>query len=150
MKKILSCSKYKMIICSLLIIAFFVFSLIALGLDMFGLVKDKGAGFLAFGIFLCLSSFLLWSLNRLACIVWIDEGLIKRKGLICGFYKECPINAIRSVEIKHVFREGDFIYLIDNSTHKYNQARKDSYICFRKTKKNIRFLHMFWLGTIEE
>jgi len=82
--------------------------------------------------------------------------MIKRKGLIHGFYKECSVRAIQTVKIKYVHREvgfGTFIYLIDDRTQSYKKflrIRKDSYICFRKNKKNLAFLNTFWSGKVEK
>ena len=117
---------------------------------MFGFVEEKGSGYLAFFVFLFLSCFFLWFLNRLACVVWIEDDVVKRKGLICGFYKECPIESIQRVKIQYAWREGDFVYLIDSSIHKFDRLRKDSYICFRKNKNNLTFLRTFWSGEIEK
>ena len=150
MKRMISSSLLAFIILTFWCILFFAFSMIAIGLEMFGFVEEKGAGYLAFCVFLVLSCFFLWFLNRLACVVWVEEDVVKRKGLICGFYKECPIKSIEKVKIQHAWREGDFIYLVDSSIHKFDRLRKDSYICFKKTQKNLVFLRTFWTGKIEK
>ena len=150
MKRMISSSLLAFIILTFWCILFFAFSMIAIGFEMFGFVEEKGAGYLAFCVFLVLSCFFLWFLNRLACVVWVEEDVVKRKGLICGFYKECPIKSIEKVKIQHAWREGDFIYLVDSSIHKFDRLRKDSYICFRKNKNNLTFLRTFWSGEIEK
>lgn len=124
-----------------------------LGFVVFGESQGKEEGLLLFGVVFALACFFLWGLNRAACVIWIEDGMIKRKGLICGFYKECSIRAIQTVKIKHVRREGTFIFLVDDRTQPYKKflrLRKDSYICFRKNKKNLAFLRAFWTGTVEE
>ena len=148
MKKIISCHKYGLIILSFWSISFLIFALLGLGFEMFELVERKGAGFFACGIFLCLFFLFLWFLNRLACVVWIENNTVKRKGLIYGFYKECAVPSIQSVVIRHAFREGDFVYLVDGSIYRFNRTKKDSYICFCKTKKNLKFLQTFWSGEV--
>ena len=150
MKRIISSSLLTLIILSFWCILFFAFSIIAIGFEMFGFVEEKGAGYLDFCVFLVLFCFFLWFLNRLACVVWIEDDVVKRKGLICGFYKECPIESIGKVKIQHAWREGDFVYLIDSSIHKFDRLRKDSYISFRKNKNNLTFLRTFWSGEIEK
>ena len=150
MKRIISSSLLALIILSFWCILFFAFSIIAIGFEMFGFVEEKGAGYLDFCVFLVLFCFFLRFLNRLACVVWIEDDVVKRKGLIYGFYKECPIESIGKVKIQHAWREGDFVYLIDSSIHKFDRLRKDSYICFRKNKKNLAFLRTFWSGEIEK
>ena len=155
MKKIIS-SRSALVLCSFPIILFFGLSLIPLGLVIFGESQELGAALLLFGAFFGLGSFLLWFLNRAACIIWTEDGMIKRRGLIHGFYKECSVRAIQTVKIKYVHREvgfGTFIYLIDDRTQPYEKffrIRKDSYICFRKNKKNLAFLSTFWSGTVEK
>ena len=68
-------------------------------------------------------------------------------------YKECSVRAIQTVKTKHVYRAGTFIFLVDDHTPSYKKffpTRKDSYICFRKNKKNLAFLHTFWSGEVEK
>ena len=73
-----------------------------------------------------------------------------RKGLLRGFYKECPITSIRRIVIRYAWREGDFIYLVDDNGNHFDRTRKGSYICFRKTQENLAFVRTFWSGSIEE
>ena len=155
MKKIIS-SRSALVLCSFSILMFWGLSLLPLGLVVFGELHEIGAGLLFFVFLFGLGCFLSWCLNRAACVVWIEDGMIKRKGLISGFYKECSVRAIQTVQIKYVRREvgfGTFIYLVDDRTYPYKKflrIRKDSYICFRKNKKNLAFLRTFWSGEIEK
>lgn len=125
-------------------------ALLALGLEIFGFLEEKGAGYFAFVVFGSLSVFFLWYLNRSACVICLEDRIIKRKGLIGGFYKECPVDAIQHVVIRHARREGNFIYLVDGSAHQFDRIRKDSYISFRKTKENLEFVQTFWSGVVEK
>jgi hypothetical protein len=133
---------------------FWGFSLLPLGIVVFGESHEMiDEALLLFSAFFGLGCFLLWFLNRAVCVVWLEDGMIKSKGLIHGFYKECSVRAIQTVKIKYVHREGTFIYLVDDRTQSYEKffrTRKDSYICFRKNKKNLAFLRTFWSGTIEK
>lgn len=155
MKKIIS-SRSALVLCSFSSFLFLGLSLISLGLVVSGDAQEIGAGLLLFGVVFGLGCFLLWFLNRAACVVWIEDGMIKRKGLIYGFHKECSVRAIQTVQIKYVHREvgfGTFVYLVDDRTQPYNKyfrIRRDSYICFRKNKKNLAFLRTFWSGEIEK
>lgn len=155
MKKIIS-SKSALILCLFAIISFFSFSMIVLGLVLFGEAEEKVTGLLFFCVCFGFSCFLLWYLNRAACVVWVEDSIIKCKGVICGFYKECPVHSIQSVKIQYSAHEigfGTFLYLVDDRTKdfkKFLRIRKDSYICFRKTKKNLAFLQTFWFGAIEK
>ena len=154
-KKIIS-SRSALVLCSCSILMFWGLSLLPLGLVVFGESHEIGAALLLFSAFFGLGCFLLWFLNRAVCVVWLEDGMIKSKGLIHGFYKECSVRAIQTVKIQYVHREvwfGTFIYLVDDRTQPYEKffrIRKNSYICFRKNKKNLAFLRTFWSGTIEK
>ncbi len=155
MKKIIS-SRSSLVACSFSIILFWGFSLIALGLIISGEPEEIAVGLFLFVCAFGLGCFLLWFLNRAACVVWIEDGMIRRKGLIRGFYKEYSVRSIQAVQIKYVRRDvgfGTFIYLIDDRTRPYKKffrIRKDSYICFRKNKRNLAFLRTFWSGEVEK
>ena len=144
-KKIIS-SRSALVLCSFSILMFWGLSLLPLGLVVFGESHEIGAALLLFSTFFGLGCFLLWFLNRAACVVWFEDGMIKRKGLIRGFYKECSVRAIQTVKTEYVHRAGTFIFLVDDHTPSYKKffpTRKDSYICFRKTRKIWRFCILF-------
>lgn len=128
----------------------FTLSMVGLWSEVFGAVEEKGAGWFAFAGFGGLFLLLLWVTNRLVHVIAYEDGKITRKGIFGGFYKECPVSSIRKVVIRYVWREGDYIYLIDDSSRGFDSVRKDSYIRFAKTKKNLAFVCTFWLGDIEE
>ena len=129
-KKIIS-SRSALVLCSFSILMFWGLSLLPLGLVVFGESYEIGAGLLLFIASFGLGCFLLWFLNR-------------------------AVRAIQTVKIQYVHREvgfGTFIYLVDDRTQpceKFFRIRKNSYICFRKNKKNLAFLRTFWSGTIEK
>ncbi len=133
------------------------FSLVPLVLAVFGgEVQKIGEGLLFFCVLFGFGCFPLWFLNRTACVVWIEDGVVKRKGLIFGFYKECPVRSIRIVRVRyspHSQGSGSFVYLIDDNTQPYKKflrTRKDGYISFRRTRKNLEFLRSFWDGPLDE
>ncbi len=155
MKKIIS-SKLDLFLNIYASLLFFVFSIMGLLLGLFGTDHEKHVGFLLFAFFLFLTVLLVWTVNRTACIVWVENDTVKCKGLISGFYKECPVRQIQSVRIKFMHHElgfKSFVYLVTDSTYEYKKfyrRRKDGYICFKKTKKNLEFLRTFWSGSIIE
>ena len=67
-----------------------------------------------------------------------------------GFYKKCPVDSIRKVVTYYARHEGNFIYLVDDSTYQFDSLRKDSYIRLKNTKKNLTFVQSFWSGEIEK
>lgn len=105
------------------ILLFTTLSVVCLVSELLGSTEEKGAGYLAFAVLFSASLFLLWVLNRTASIVWIENGTLKRRGLLYGFYKECPIKDIQAVKERYVRLDGNYIYIIDNSAHRFNQLR---------------------------
>ena len=155
MKHQIISSRSALVLCSFSISMFFGMSLILLRVLIYGGLQDKGEALWCFGASLGLVCILLFSLNRAACVVWVEDGIVKRRGLICGFYKECAVKDIKTVKIEYRSREvgfRTFIYLIDDRKQTYKKflrARKDSYISFRKNDKNLAFLRTFWSGEVE-
>ena len=155
MKKIIS-SRSALVACVYACVVFFGFTITGLALAIAAQGKEKIIGILISIFLLSMLCILVVCLNRMACIIWVEDGIVKRKGLIRGFYKECRIDSIRTVKIHHSHREvgfGAFIYLVDDRAPefaKFLRMRKDSYICFRKNKKNLEFLRTFWSGEVEK
>ncbi len=109
-----------------------------------------GAPLLGFAVLSLIITFFLLVINRMLCTVWLEDGVIKRKGLCGGFYKELNIDDIQKVVFYLPHKESMFIYLVDDSEHKFDRARSDSFICFPKTEANMEFVRSFWNGEIEE
>ncbi len=149
MKRIIS-SKPALFMQLFLLVFTFTMSMVGFGYELFGSVEEEGAGLFAFVVFGGLFLLLLWASNRLVHVISFEDGKIIRRGVFGGFRKECPVSLIQKVVVKYVWREGHYIYLVDDSPRQFDSARKDSYICFRKTEKNLAFVHTFWSGVIEE
>ncbi len=152
MKKIVASEKYLVVwsviilFCALMTVICFVFGIV-------DLVKHDPVDPLAFVggvIFLAVAVYYVLDLNRMACYIWVEGGAVKRQGLFGGFFKECKSESIQRVVIKDFYRDGTFIYLVDNSKHQFNRRRNDSYIGFEYTKDNVEFLRTFWSGEIEK
>lgn len=110
--------------------------------EFFKFIEIDGLPPITYIIWILVELFLIYGVNSFSCVVWVEDDIIKSKGLIYGFYKECPIKDIRSVQIQYVRHEGEYIYLIDNT------ERKSSRLYFKKTKKNLDFLRTFWNGEL--
>lgn len=148
MKKFITSKSY--------LILYFLTLLLFLGLACLCIIYDVmcvlensnfGPGFLWGGIFLLLTVFCTFCLNRLSCFVWFETNMIKRRGLFCGFKRESKIEEIISIEIRHLYRDGDFIFLIDEKEYSdkmFDRFRKDSFICIRKNKINLDFIRCFF------
>ena len=158
MKKIIS-SKLALFLGAYLMVICLFFAIVCLGAAFSNNTPTNEKLICLFGfiVFLAVTFLGLWCMNRGACVVWVENGIVKSKGLIIGFHKECPLSSIRSVKIKSIIHrrgfQGDFIFLVTDRTDdhkKFINTRKDSYLCFGKNKKNLEFLRTFWSGEIEE
>ncbi len=123
------------------------FTGLAQGVIESNLEKAGSAAILLLMFALFFALFLLGA-NRLICRVWVEGDCLFRKGLIGGFYKSVKIADIQRVELRHKFKECDFICFIDGSKGAFDRARKDSYICIPHTKSNVAFVKSFWDGDI--
>lgn len=91
----------------------------------------------------------LFIINRLSCLVWYENGTLKRKGLFWGFEKEVKIEDIDRIEVTTLSRDATYFVFVDgNSRHGNERIRKDSFICIQKTDKNRQFIRSFWNGRI--
>ena len=109
-----------------------------------------GGGMIGVAIFAAFTALFLLGANRLMCSVWREGDRICRVGLFGGFYKEVSIANIRQVVIRRMWRESDFICLMDGGSGEFDRARKDSFICFPHNEANVAFLRTFWEGAIDE
>lgn len=112
--------------------------------------RAAAAPLLGFAVLSAIIVFFLIVINRMMCTVRLENGTIKRQGLCGGFYKELNIRDIQNVVFYLSYKEGMFIYLIDDSEHKFDRVRSDSYICFPKTEANLQFVRSFWDKEIAE
>ncbi len=106
--------------------------------------EAAGAAALGMVVFAAFSALFFFTANRLMCSVWREDDHICRVGLFGGFYKEVAVKDIQRVVIRQMYRECDFICLVDNSEYEFDRARKDSFICFPHTEEGLAFLQSFW------
>ena len=98
----------------------------------------------------CFFGFVLYSgfltLNRWACIVWINKktNQIGRKGLLGGFKFSISIDNIEDVFIISIPKQGDYIIIIDNFNKSVEGLSKKSYIRLKDTETNIKFIRQIW------
>ena len=109
-----------------------------------------GGAAIGMAIFAAFTALFVFSANRLMCSVRREDDRICRVGLFGGFYKEINVADIRQVVIRRMWRECDFICLMDGNTGNFDRARKDSFICFPHNEANVAFLREFWDGDINE
>jgi len=115
-----------------------------------GNIESLGSAAIGMTLFISFTALFAFGANRLMCSVWREGDRICRIGLFGGFYKEIAVKDIRHIFLRRMFKECDFIYLVDKSDGTFDRTRKDSYICFPKTEANIAFVRCFWDKEIEE
>ncbi len=147
MKKIISTS-YGFIIA---VPGFFVHLYLAVDV-LAAVIKEKAwVGLLLFFLYFGLAVGFELFFNLTTTVIWIDNGVVKSRGLIHGFYKECVISDIQAVKIVYDHKEPfnrHFITLVDNVERQFNTI-ENSYIRFVKTDANLEFVKTFWSGKIE-
>ena len=112
--------------------------------------EAAGAAAIGMAVLAAFAALFVFGANRLMCTVWREDDRICRVGLFGGFYKEVAVKDIQQVVIRRMWRESDFICLIDGSHGAFDRARKDSYICFPHNEEGLEFLRSFRDGDIEE
>lgn len=81
--------------------------------------------------------------------IWIEGDTVKQISFFKRRYKECKIRDITLVVSFFIYREGEYIALINEFLPK-DQIKPQKYIYFKKTKRNLEFLNSFWHGRIEK
>ncbi len=99
---------------------------------------------LVYLLFVALAVLFLWCANRYGCLVWYEDGAIRRRGLFGGFERTVPVETIRAVETRVFLHTGTFYVLIDDSEKPYGYIYQNSSICFRRTKRSTAFVRSFW------
>lgn len=151
MKKIVASEKH-LVVWSVVILFCIFMTVVCIAFGITDLVRQDQVDHLAFivgVIFLAVAGYYAWDLNRMGCYIWVEDCVVKRRGLLGGFFKECKIESIQKVVVKDAYRDGTLIYLVDHSKHQFNRRRRDSYIGFEYTKENVEFLQTFWSGEIQ-
>ena len=100
-------------------------------------------------LFLVISVFsflilVLWitALNRLSCIVWCDGKSIGRKGLLFGFKYQISLQEIKDITITFVYRQDEYVVIIDDYGNSIEGWSKKSYIRFENSYSNKDFYEL--------
>ena len=91
-------------------------------------------------------SLFFFILNRFGCKILYNanEGVIKRKGFICGYEYQLKIEDIMEIIITSVHWETTYYVFIDSINTKYNSGSKKSFIRIEKNENNLKFIKQFW------
>ncbi len=87
--------------------------------------------------------FFLWGMNNICCLVWVEDGILHRRGLLFGHRRSCAVKDIQRLESVSTYRGGTWIYIVDSQPGIYENALKSSYICLADTPANRRFIASF-------
>ena len=113
------------------------------------ILSDSGAGG-AVGAYFGMAAvsggftlFFLWGMNSICCLVWVEDGILHRRGLLFGHRRCCAVNDIQRLEAVSTPRGGSWIYIVDSAPGVFENALKSSYICLENTTANRAFIASF-------
>ena len=147
-------SKYRM--------GLFIFGMVLLlGLSILAVItffdKDQGVELrifcaAAFVMFVGMLVLCVLSLNRGACIVWIDpqQKIIGRRGLFGGYRLQVSVNDVQTVVVRYEVKDGKYFYVVDRQKRSFDCRKKNSYIYLAENEENLRFLRQVWFGLVED
>ena len=94
-------------------------------------------------VFAFLAAYSFLYVNRYAAIVSFDGEVFRRRGFFTGFESSCPIDSVCHFATGAVFKEGLYLFLIDEEKvdkKRLDPFSKKGYICFKMTSRNKLFL----------
>ena len=149
MKKVYS-NKFMVYFLSFGVFLFSIFSIICVFSLISNIMYGKKNVIIVYSIllfeFICFLSLFLFSLNRFGCkiIYNANEGIIIRKGFICGYEYQLKIHDITEIIIASVPWETTYYVFIDSINTKYDSGSKKSFIRIEKNENNLKFIKQFW------
>ncbi len=90
--------------------------------------------------FLC-----LLCVNYGGCFIWVEDGILHRRGLLFGLKRSCAVDDILRVRVVPTQpKNPDLIYIIEKNPGKcWQNISKKSYICLVDTPENRAFIESF-------
>ena len=149
MKKVYS-NKFMVYFLSFGVFLFSIFSIICAFSLISNIMYGKKNVIIVYSIllfgFICFLSLFLFSLNRFGCkiIYNANEGIIIRKGFICGYKYQLKIDDIKEVIIATFPKETTYYVIVDLYNTKYDGGSKKSFIRIEKNENNLKFIKQFW------
>lgn len=99
---------------------------------------------------LLLLGWTLCGMNRVCCLVWIEDGALHRRGLLGGYHRSCASEDVQQIAAVPQGRGGRYLFVQDNHPGVYVGAKKDSFIYLEDTPENRRFLTAFCRQAVHE
>ena len=148
MKRIIASKKW--------LITYLILSSILVCLDIAGMViciwagVESNTALLSIGAvslvyLLPVAGIILVCLNRRACLYWVEDGCLKRRGLLCGYADCIQCEEVLSVGVTY---DGKRVYILTNRPLK--QSHSAPMIEFDKSEESREILKSFWNGTIND
>ena len=94
--------------------------------------------------------FFLFGMNRLCCLVWVENGILQRRGLFFGYRRTCPVENIQTIRSVWQYGGGRYLFLMDGEAGICKHGDKKCYICLTDTPANRRFILSFCRKMIQE
>lgn len=87
----------------------------------------------------------LLTVNWGGCLIWVEDGILYRRGLLFGLKRSCAVEDILRVRVVPTPRKNpDLIYIIEKNPGKFHQnISKKSYVCLEDTPENRAFIESF-------
>lgn len=94
--------------------------------------------------------FYLLGMNAVCSLVWVENGILYRRGLLFGHRRSCVVSDIQKLELVAPLKGGRWIYIVDSQPGVYKNLGKHSYICLEDTAANRAFIASFCGRIIRE
>ena len=89
------------------------------------------------------SLFFVWGMNSICCLVWVEDGILYRRGLLFRYCRSCSVSDIQRLESITTPRGGSWIFIVDSQPGVFEPGMRKSYICLENTETNRRFIATF-------
>ena len=91
-------------------------------------------------------------LNRIGCIVWVDDKTneICRKGFFFGFGFRLKIDKIKDIVVATIPKQTKFIVIIDDENRSFEGLSKRSFIRLEYNPANLKFIGNYWKKPIDK
>ena len=148
MKRIIASKKW--------LITYLVLSSILVCLDIAGIViciwagVESNTALLSVGAVLLVyllpaTGIVLVCLNRRACLYWVEDGCLKRRGLLCGYTDCIQCEEVHSVWVTY---DGKRVFILIYRPSK--RSHSASTIEFDNSEESREILKSFWNGTVND
>ena len=87
--------------------------------------------------------FFLYGMNRICPVVWVEDGILHRRGLFFGYRRSCPVEGIQRIVSVLPTTGEKALFFEDGQAGVYIPGNKACYISLKDTPANRRFVADF-------